>query len=236
MSYPDFKFLKMNSDGDFIIDKNYRIANETSYDTKKSYELANSYNELAKKLVGEKVEIISANNKKTMRDGSIGEITEIISGPFSCYRGSNYSHYASYYDSNTIIRDMKIKVKFDNKHKEGIFSINKLKFLSNKDIECVYINKKEDVKVKEKIILKDKFDNEYTEDSFVCFAKSTSRQQGIPLFGRITKIYDKNHFKAQNIKLSEKDSEREYTMRSQTDVIVMNDELMSNIMMARLSL
>lgn len=236
MDYTEFKFLKMDKDNNFILNNNYKIYNEIGHNSRDCVQLANSYNNSAKNLIGEKVKIIPFKNKSTMRDGSIGEITEIVSSPFRSYSNTNHYYYASYYGAETILRDMRVKVKFDNKHKEGIFHIGKLKFLPNYTGECVYINNKEQEKEKEKIILKDKFDNEYTEDSFVCFAKSTSRQQGIPLFGRITKIYDQNHFKAKNIKLSEKDIEREYTLRSQTDVIVMNDDLMSNIMMARLSL
>lgn len=182
------------------------------------------------------VEIIPGTNP-LMRDGSIGTIHSlhgVITRLNHIVSDLNNNNIYSMDLENRIGKHTKLEIKFDKKHASGFFPFNKVKFLDGYTGGPVYVNEKS-IQKKE-IILKDKFDNDLKEGSFICFATSTSRQQGIAKFGKITSIKNENLFYAKNIKLSEKDRVSEYVLRYPEDVILMNDELMDNITMARLSI
>lgn len=183
------------------------------------------------------VEIIPGTNP-LMRDGSIGTIQTlepVITRLNHIVSDLKNNNVFSIDLENRIGRHTKLEIKFDKKHSSGFFPFSKVKFLNGYTGGPVYVNEKSIIRKKE-IILKDKFDNDLKEGSFICFATSTSRQQGIAKFGKITSIKNENLFYAKNIKLSEKDRVSEYVLRYPNDVILMNDELMDNITMARLSI
>lgn len=182
------------------------------------------------------VEIIPGTNP-LMRDRSIGTIHSlhgVITRLNNIVSDLNNNNVYTIDLENRIGKYTKLEIKFDKKHAAGFFPFGKVKFLDGYTGGPVYVNEKS-IQKKE-IILKDKFDNELKEGSFICFATSTSRQQGIAKFGKITSIKNENLFYAKNIKLSEKDRVSEYVLRYPEDVILMNDELMNNITMARLSI
>lgn len=183
------------------------------------------------------IQIIPGHNP-LMRDGSIGIIQSLHSVyPKLNHLISEIKNLRTYSMDleHRIRKHTKLEVKFDKKHSSGFFTFDKIKFLEGYTGGPVYVNEKAIIKKKE-FLLKDKFDNELKEGSFICFATSTSRQQGVAKFGKITSIKNENLFYAKNIKLSEKDYVSEYVLRYPEDVILMNDELMDNITMARLSI
>lgn len=201
---------------------------------------------------------IIPGNKPLYRDGSIGKITNILIPdrvlsyilnyydtksltPKPQIRYSYVSKYnyrtddISYSNVNQILSSIKISIKCDKKHKDATVDLGKVKFYTNFTGECKYVNEKPAKTKKEEIILKDKFDNDITVGSFIVFANSTSRQQGRPKFGHITKITSNNVFYAKNLKLSSTDYSREYILREPHEVILMDDDLMSQLTLARLS-
>ena len=234
-------YITVDQDGSIIIDKKlpsyHRWYNVTTRNT-----MINIVQELKEFLEdavenNSYVQIIPGNNP-IMRDGSIGTIESLNSILFrlndviSCLNNQNMHPIDLEYK---IKKYSKLEIKFDKKHSSGLFSFDKIKFLNGYTGPVVYINEKA-ILPKKEIILKDKFDNDLKEGSFICFATSTSRQQGVAKFGKITSIKNENLFYAKNIKLSESDYVSEYTLRYPKDVILMNDELMDNITMARLSI
>lgn len=234
-------YSTIGSDGSIVFDKS--LPNYYSWSSAiRSDDMINIVQELKEFLenvekTNSYVQIIPGNNP-LMRDRSIGTIQSL----HSVYLRLNHivsdiqnpRTYSMDLESR-IRKHTKLEIKFDNKHSAGFFSFDKIKFLDGYTGGPVYVNEKAITKKKE-FLLKDKFDNELKEGSFICFATSTSRQQGIAKFGKITSIKNKNLFYAKNIKLSEKDYVSEYVLRYPEDVILMNDELMDNITMARLSI
>ena len=191
------------------------------------------------------------------REGSIGEITnfyipwniKMVMQHYSKFVNPEYKYlipkdkYSAYYLNMCqyyrcdMLESSYASLKFDNKHSPYTLSLKDVKIIKDENVESKYVFTKSPVRKvkKEDIKLKDKFDNEFGVGSFICFAKSTSRQQGIPCFGKVTKINNSKHFIAESLKLSENDYKRTVTLRNPEDVILMTDDLMDQIMVARLT-
>lgn len=147
-----------------------------------------------------------------------------------------YLNMCQYYRCD-MLDNAYVTLKFDDKHAPYNLSLRDIKFIKDENVETKYLFTKSPVKLikKEDIKLKDKFDNEFSVGSFICFAKSTSRQQGIPCFGKVTKIHSDKHFVAESLKLSDSDYKRTVILRNPEDVILMTDDLIDQIMIARLT-
>lgn len=199
---------------------------------------------------------VIAGKKKLYRDGSIGEIVDVFipdvilsfyvnfsnrsviqkSEVKNNYQGRYHrSDDLSYHEVRDLLSRIKIKLKCDKSHKATDFSLDKIEFLTDYTGECKYVYQKPDKSDEKNIILKDKFDNDITVGSFIVFANSTSRQQGRPKFGKITKITSPNVFYAKNIKLAETDNSRVYVLREPHEVILLTEDLIDQITIARLS-
>lgn len=249
-------FIIENSDTIDINLTNRKLYNSPNWDTTVS-ELLLFLSDIINGKSNYKVEIIDKDgNNPSQRDGSIGEIKNItipyhlgcslvaskndlkdfnlfyptLLSSFGRVSYSTPIRYLSEYDFTKIT----LSVFIDKKHSIVKVPLSKIRFIKDHTVQNKYCFVKSLPKKQVETILKDKFDNEFTIGSFICFANSTSKQQAIPLFGKVTKI-NQTYFEATSMKLSSSDRERSVILRNPKEVILMTDDLMDQIMIARLT-
>lgn len=245
--YPDDKcFDKGIIEYTYNYSRGYNLNNNNK--SPSDFMIIMKYVEQISNSIGKKAEIISSRNPQN-RDGSIGTISSVfipynimviankidsnLFKPKSKGQGPGYQYYRGTFLK--LLNSITVELDIDKQHKKPIVKLSKIKLLKDYTGENKYVFKKPEEIKKTEIILKDKFGTDITVGSMILFASSTSRQQGIPKVGKITKIHSNNYFKASNLKLNDKDFVREYTLRDASSVILFNDDLIDQISIARLS-
>ena len=84
--------------------------------------------------------------------------------------------------------------------------------------------------------LLDRLGREIKLGDFVCYADTIYRSKVMTYFGKVTQISKINVCYCTNIKLSEDDRVCEIRIKDNSSLILIDDKLMENLMMRRLSL
>lgn len=168
------------------------------------------------------------------RDGSIAKVYE-VENPSRILSGS-----IALKDVTSSIysfqRNIKFKVKFDDRKNRILATPYNSVWLQGYSGPTVWNYTKPIPKstYKKKALL-DRFGCELKEGDFVCFAYSITKRKAMTAYGHISKISATNTCYVKNIKLNDKESVREYQILDNSSLILMTEDLMDKIMIARLS-
>lgn len=186
---------------------------------------------------GEKLYVEYTSDAPQGRGGTIARIKKIVEDNTKeisdAYANKGTRSYHIYCGANSIA---KFEVEFDDRKNKLRANSNTVNILTDYSGPTVWVhNPPPPSENSRKKPLLDRFGREIKLGDLVCFAYPLSRSQAKTAFGNVINISKTNTCYVKNLKLADNEHVSEYQIRDNSCLILMTDDLMDQLLLARLS-